>query len=106
MAVIAGTEQWWQNVENQWIVRCGGIPFHATDCESNQGDYKNIPKEENRRCIVVLGLREGVCTGNGWSSFTSSFFRPARPNCCRCVNVDIKREPDLERKVNEGIDVP
>lgn len=25
-----------------------GIPFHATDCESNHGDYKNIPKEENK----------------------------------------------------------
>ncbi|HEY6766756.1 MAG TPA: hypothetical protein VI386_18495 [Candidatus Sulfotelmatobacter sp.] len=48
MAVIAGTEEWWQNVEDQWIVRCDGIPFHATDCESNQGDYRNIPKEENK----------------------------------------------------------
>jgi hypothetical protein len=48
VAVIAGTEEWRQNVENQWIVRCGGIPFHATDCESNQGDYRNIPKEENK----------------------------------------------------------
>jgi hypothetical protein len=48
VAVIAGTEEWWQNVEDQWIVRSGGIPFHATDCESNQGDYKNIPKEENK----------------------------------------------------------
>jgi hypothetical protein len=48
VAVIAGTEEWWQNVEDQWIVRCGGIPFHATDCESNQGDYRNIPKEENK----------------------------------------------------------
>jgi hypothetical protein len=48
VAVIAGTEEWWQNVESQWIVRCGWIPFHATDCESNQGDYKNIPKEENK----------------------------------------------------------
>ena len=48
VAVIAGTEEWWQNVEDQWIVRCGGIPFHATDCESDQGDYKNIPTEENK----------------------------------------------------------
>ena len=48
VAVIAGTEEWWQNVEDQWIVRCGGIPFHATDCESSQGDYRNIPEEENK----------------------------------------------------------
>jgi hypothetical protein len=29
-------------------VRCGGIPFHATDCESNRGDYRNIPNDENK----------------------------------------------------------
>ena len=23
VALIAGTEEWWQNVEDQWIVRCG-----------------------------------------------------------------------------------
>ena len=48
VAVIAGTEEWWQNVEDQWIVRCGGIPFHATDCEGNRGDYRDIPNEENK----------------------------------------------------------
>jgi hypothetical protein len=48
VAVIAGTEEWWQNVEDQWVVRCSGIPFHATDCESNRGDYRNIPNEENK----------------------------------------------------------
>ena len=48
VAVIAGYEHWWQNVEDQWIVRCGGIPFHATDCESNQGDYAGIAHEENK----------------------------------------------------------
>jgi hypothetical protein len=48
VAVIAGTEEWWQNVEDQWVVRCGGIPFHATDCESNRGAYRNIPYEENK----------------------------------------------------------
>jgi hypothetical protein len=48
VAVIAGTEEWWENVEGQWIVRCGGIPFHATDCESDQGDYRKIAKEENK----------------------------------------------------------
>jgi hypothetical protein len=48
VAVIAGTEEWWQRVEDQWLVRCDGIPFHATDCESNHGDYKNISHEETK----------------------------------------------------------
>jgi hypothetical protein len=48
VSVIAGTEEWWQDIEDQWVVRCAGIPFHATDCESNYGDYQNISNEENR----------------------------------------------------------
>ena len=48
VAVIAGTEEWWQDVEDQWLVRCGGIPFHATDCESNRRDYQNTSNEENK----------------------------------------------------------
>ncbi len=48
VVVVAGTEEWWQDVEDQWVVRCGEIPFHATDCESNRGDYRNIPNEENK----------------------------------------------------------
>lgn len=48
VAVIGGTEEWWQNVEDQWAVRCGGIPFHATDCESNRKDYENIPIKETK----------------------------------------------------------
>jgi hypothetical protein len=54
VSAIAGTEEWWQNVEDQWIVRCGGIPFHATDCESDHGDYENIPHEENKAMYADL----------------------------------------------------
>ena len=48
VAVLAGREEWWQEVEDDWIARCRGIPFHATDCESDQGDYGDIPHEENK----------------------------------------------------------
>lgn len=48
VSVIAGREEWWRDVEDEWMVRCGGIPFHATDCESNRGDYQNFPTEENK----------------------------------------------------------
>jgi hypothetical protein len=42
VSIIAGYEEWWQDLERQWTVRCNGIPFHATDCCPNppQGDYK------------------------------------------------------------------
>jgi hypothetical protein len=48
VSTIAGYEEWWEQVESDWIVRCGGIPFHATDCESDKGDYENIPHEQNK----------------------------------------------------------
>ena len=48
VAVIAGYDDWWRDVEDQWIVRCGGIPFHAKDCESNWNDYRDIPHEETK----------------------------------------------------------
>ena len=39
VSIIAGREEWWQEVEAQWTARCGGRPFHATDCESNRKDF-------------------------------------------------------------------
>lgn len=48
VAIIAGREGWWQEAEAEWQVRCGHIPFHATDCESNRGDYANTPHEQNK----------------------------------------------------------
>jgi hypothetical protein len=48
VSVIAGYEDWWQDLESKWVARCGGIPFHANECESDLGDYKNIPHEQNK----------------------------------------------------------
>jgi hypothetical protein len=48
VSVIAGYEDWWEQVEADWSVRCGGIPFHATDCESDSGEYENTPHAQNK----------------------------------------------------------
>jgi hypothetical protein len=48
VSVIAGFEDWWQEIEAKWVPRCEGIPFHATDCESNQGDYRNRSHDSNK----------------------------------------------------------
>ena len=48
VSILAGYEDWWQELEDQWTVRCGGISFHATDCESDRDDYKNISHQENK----------------------------------------------------------
>lgn len=54
VAVLAGQENWWQSVEDQWEVRCGGIPFHATDCESGHGSYENMPRDDRRAMYADL----------------------------------------------------
>jgi len=48
VSIIAGDEQGWIELENEWTNRCGSIPFHATDCESDMGDYEGIPHEQNK----------------------------------------------------------
>ena len=62
VAVIAGLEEWWDAVEDAWIVRCGEIPFHATDCESNQRDYRDIPHEETKALFRDL---TGILASSG-----------------------------------------
>ena len=48
IGIIAGFEDWWQETEQAWVDRCNGIPFHAKDCESDFGDYRNRSHEENK----------------------------------------------------------
>ncbi len=48
IGVVAGFEDWWQATEKRWIDRCGGVPFHAKDCESDFGDYKDRTHEQNK----------------------------------------------------------
>jgi hypothetical protein len=53
VSIIFGYEQWWQELEDQWVVRCGGIPFHATDCESNppRGDYRGRLSHDEAKAL-------------------------------------------------------
>jgi len=48
VSVIAGLEEWWIELDNKWLKRCGGIPFHANECESDRGDYEGIPHAQNK----------------------------------------------------------
>jgi hypothetical protein len=48
VSVVAGYEDWWQDLESRWLARCNGIPFHAKDCESDYGDYKGMPHAQNK----------------------------------------------------------
>lgn len=54
IAAVLGSEFDWDLVKSQWEPRTAGIPFHAKDCESNQGDYENIPHKLNRKLYIDL----------------------------------------------------
>lgn len=45
---VVGSESQWAGLEPEWVARCGGLPFHAKDCESDHGDYKGTPHRENQ----------------------------------------------------------
>ncbi|MGO9776119.1 MAG: hypothetical protein ACLPM3_05980 [Terracidiphilus sp.] len=63
VSALAGSEEHWQQLEAKWIPRCGGIPFHAKDCESDQGDYRSIPHENNKamyRDLVSILANSGI----------------------------------------------
>lgn len=49
VAGIMGTQEEWDALEVNWLKRTGGKIFHATDCESGYGDYKDIPKEKRHK---------------------------------------------------------
>ncbi len=42
---VAGTQEEWDDLEVKWLAKTGGIPFHATDCESGHGNYEGISED-------------------------------------------------------------
>jgi hypothetical protein len=53
VAGVVGNEDQWAALEAAWIARTGGIPFHAKDCESDQGDYADKDHQENQNYIRI-----------------------------------------------------
>lgn len=58
VAVVFGREDQWKQFEDKWIARNGTIPFHARDCESDQGDYRVFCHRQNKElykdCAIML----------------------------------------------------
>lgn len=36
---LVGSQSQWETIERKWILRTGGLEFHANDCDSDQGAY-------------------------------------------------------------------
>jgi hypothetical protein len=49
VAGVVGDEDSWASLQARWDERCGGVPFHANDCESNQGDFRVFSDQENKQ---------------------------------------------------------
>ena len=63
IACVVGAEEQWKQLESKWLARCGGVPFHAKDCDSDRGDFAIFPHEENKaryRELAILVAESGV----------------------------------------------
>jgi hypothetical protein len=49
VAGVWGLQKHWDMLEIFWNGRVGDIPFHAADCESGHGQYKDMPCTERRK---------------------------------------------------------
>lgn len=56
VAGVIGTILGWRDLERKWLVRTGGIPFHANDCDSDHGDYETTSHEENKALYKDLAI--------------------------------------------------
>lgn len=56
VAGIIGTDEQWRALEWHWLSRNNGVPFHANDCDSDQGDYKSRPHWRNKALYRDLAL--------------------------------------------------
>jgi hypothetical protein len=46
VAGLVGLEDSWADLERKWKALHADVPFHANNCESDQGDYESEPDED------------------------------------------------------------
>jgi len=55
-------------LDKVWLERTGGIPIHATDCESDRGDYAKNPHSENQNLYRDLATILAKSQVWGWGA--------------------------------------
>ncbi|SRR6266404_428753 len=68
VAAIAASDSEWEKLERTWRERTGGIPFHATDCESDRGIYAGRPHSENKTLYKDLVSILAQSKAWGWGA--------------------------------------
>lgn len=107
VSIIAGYEDWWQQVEADWTVRCGGIPFHATDCESDAGDYSGIPHEQNKAMyrdlvgILAASRLGGIGVAQDLTARKKIFPNSLAPDYYRAFQECLVRLTNVAENLNE-----
>jgi len=64
VAGVMASEEEWDKIKVAWIARTGGKPFHATDCDSDRGDYVHIKHKENKtlyKDLVQILVKSEAC---------------------------------------------
>ena len=51
---LIGSQEQWDEFETKWKERTGGRIFHASDCESDRGDFKNSSHGDNLKLYKDL----------------------------------------------------
>jgi hypothetical protein len=61
---IFGSREEWDTLADDWRQRTGGRVFHATDCDSDQGEFANIDHKENKKLykdLITLLANTKMC---------------------------------------------
>lgn len=66
VAGVIGSDAQWGELEQKWVARTGGIPFHANHCDSDRGDYANTPHDQNKALYKDLAILLAESRLGGW----------------------------------------
>jgi len=55
-AAVVGDQDRWRALETAWVERTGGRCFHATECDSDTGDFASSSHHENKALYKDLTL--------------------------------------------------
>jgi hypothetical protein len=111
VSLLGGYADWWEQLESDWSVRCGGIPFHATDCESDVGDYVDIPHRTNKAMysdlagILAASRISGIAVAIDITARRKIFPNSLAPDYYRAFQECISRAAYLGENLNEVVEV-
>jgi hypothetical protein len=89
VAGLLGNDKGWESFRQQWKERTGGLIFHAADCESGHGDFKEMPEPKRLKLHLDLTqiLADSKLMGYGYAVDLAG--------CCKVVPHAVKQFPDM-----------